>query len=705
MKRRYIAELLILALLSGLFYGMPQTGKADTPPLVTNSKIVYPISLKTGKDAAGRLIFPDSNFFQYIKTEKFQTGSYSGYKFDLDENGSLSKEECELVRVISVSGEKNISSVKGIEAFPKLRELYCSNSNISELDLSNNPRLQILACSDNKLTSLDVSVCPLLKELRVSGCMLTNLNLSKNPELNFLTCLYQERDAYEYIEDGKYKVSLKDWDKNMDVTKVSELKIDGAGGDGINSGYEADTGIIYCSDEMQQISYQYDFSFAGIDGVSVDKVMNVTLNVKTGFRQEYATNGGSRILPSYIEAGKKDLEPEKPKRNGYRLSGWYTTADCKQDSRWSFGTEITQNMLLYAGWEKKTYKVCYDAKGGAMTLKEKAGVTDWWTANLIPTGKAAPSKIGYYLEGWLTESGKLITYKNAASVSYGQAVKEDEKDSTTLSAKWAPKSGYKLRFGKSVSGNKAKVEDFPNDNLSGKINWDSKNYLDWDEEPEIPGYDFLGWYTAKSGGKLVTEDTPYREIYASQYKGDSTGNIPVLYARFAKKKYTIYYNESGGSKVKDRSGVLWGSANLLPKEKTKRKNYIFAGWKYGGKKITKKTNLTSICDGYEDYIILKAVWYKKYEKKGKKFWRYGCRYQVVQSNKKGNKVSLIKVKKGKKKLTLRNKVFYNGKNFVLKKIKKGSLKKVKKVVLKMPKKQKRKYAKMVRKAGGKTSLH
>lgn len=702
MKKRFMAWLLVLAFMLGLFDTIPLTVQAYTPPLVTNSGIVYPISLSTGKDAAGRLVFPDKNFFQYIKNEKFQTGAYVGYKFDLDENGSLSKDECELVRVLSVSSRTDISDVTGIEAFPKLRELYCSGSGITGLDLSNNPRLQILACSNNRMSSLDVSDCPLLKELSVSGCMLTSLNLSKNTALNFLTCTYQERDAYEYTEAGQYKVALGDWDKNIDLTKVSDVKIDGAEGDGINSGYNAGTGVIYCSDEIQQVSYQYDFSFAGIPGDSVDTVMNVTLNVKPRFRQSYVTNGGSKVLASYVEAGKSDREPEKPKRDGYRLTGWYKTADCSESSRWTFGKAITENMVLYAGWETKTYKVYYDAKGGAMSLKEKAGTIDWWTTNLIPTGNAVPVKAGYYLEGWLTESGKLITAKNAAAFSYGQAVKQDDKNSTTLSAKWVAKTGYKLRFKKALSAKLSKkVENVPNDKLSGTLNWDSKNYLDWEEEPILAGYNFLGWYTAKSGGKKVTKDTPYREIYTAQYKGDSPGNIPVLYARFAKKKFTIYYDERGGSKVKDRTGVLWGSANLLPKKKTKRKNYILAGWKYGDKKITKKTKLSDISDGYEDSITLKAIWYKKYEKKGKKFWRYNRQYKVLQSNKKGNKVSLIHIRKARNKLTLRDKVFFNGKNFVLKRIKKGSLKKIKKVVLKVPEKQKRKYEKMVRKAGGK----
>ncbi len=213
----------------------------------------------------------------------------------------------------------------------------------------------------------------------------------------------------------------------------------------------------------------------------------------------------------------------------------------------------------------------------------------------------------------------------------------------------------------------------------------------------MSGYNFIGWYTSPIGGTKVTEETTYGDIYRDQFTGAAMNQIPTLYARFEKKRLTIIYDERGGSKVADRTGVLWGSRNLLPSAKTKRKNYIFSGWKCNGKKVTKKTSTNSISDGYSDAITLTAFWYKKYEQKGKIFKRYGCFYKVTQSNKKGNKVQLFRT--AKKRIILRHKVFYNGKFFTVSSIHKKALKK-KKVVLRMPKKKMKKYRKMVKKAGG-----
>ncbi len=52
---------------------------------------------------------------------------------------------------------------------------------------------------------------------------------------------------------------------------------------------------------------------------------------------------------------------------------------------------------------------------------------------------------------------------------------------------------------------------------------------------------------------------------------------------------------------------------------------------------------------------MKAMWYKKYEKKGTVFTKYGQKYKVIQSNRRGNKVKALRRSKKAPK-----RVFYNG---------------------------------------------
>lgn len=633
-----------------------QNTYAYTPELIIDNGITYPISLATGKDATGKVVFEDEEFFKYIQKEKFRSGAYNGYEFDLDEDGYLSKKECELVRIINIVGLEKIHSLKGIEAFTKLRELYGTGANITELDLTKNVRLQTLACSDSKLQKLDLRKCSILSDLRISGCNIVSLDLSKNKELTSVRCDHQIREAYEYIEDLQYKVSLKDLDKDLEPEKVSNVKIDGAYGDNINSGYDAQTGVIYCSDEMKEISFEYAHE-CPVKTENVQDKLTVTLNLQTAYREKFDLNGGYGTLPSYVVAGQKDVAPVPPKKNGYRFVGWYSNQNLTEESSYDFGKTLTENITLYAKWEKKNYTIKYDANGGAIAEKEKNTAVEWDTTNLIPISSNTAIRTGYTLNGWKTESGIIINESNKNRVTYGEAVKNDDKDNTILIAQWSEKSGYKLRYATNLSEKRAKkIKDMPKDELKGNINWNKEIDVAY-EYPSLNGYDFLGWYTAKIGGKIIDEEWLYSDIYKAQYQGDTTFNIPTVYARFAKRKFTIVYKTSGGTKYKKRTGVTWGSKKLIPKKKPKRKKYIFVGWKCNGKMVTMKTKINTIAEDDSNKVVIKAVWYKKYEKKGITFKRYGRTYKVLQSNKKGNKVKCIKGQKAPKS------VFYNGKKF------------------------------------------
>ncbi len=66
--------------------------------------------------------------------------------------------------VLNVS-DLGITSLQGIEYFPALASLDCSNNALTSLDLSHNRALTQLFCAGNKLTELDVRRCPALTAL------------------------------------------------------------------------------------------------------------------------------------------------------------------------------------------------------------------------------------------------------------------------------------------------------------------------------------------------------------------------------------------------------------------------------------------------------------------------------------------------------------------------------------------------------------
>ncbi|MCM1084116.1 MAG: hypothetical protein NC428_11620, partial [Clostridium sp.] len=66
--------------------------------------------------------FPDSTFREYVK------------QFDKDKNGSFSSDELVKVKFLYVDGE-TIASLKGVEYFTALTSLYCSNNQLTNMDV------------------------------------------------------------------------------------------------------------------------------------------------------------------------------------------------------------------------------------------------------------------------------------------------------------------------------------------------------------------------------------------------------------------------------------------------------------------------------------------------------------------------------------------------------------------------------------------
>lgn len=107
--------------------------------------------------------------------------------FDVNKDGEISSEEADAIIKIECY-TRGISSLEGIEFFPNLEELHCSNNKLTKLDISNNTKLKILRPFRNNISSLDLSKALDLIHLECFELPLEVLDLSKNTELEFLDC-------------------------------------------------------------------------------------------------------------------------------------------------------------------------------------------------------------------------------------------------------------------------------------------------------------------------------------------------------------------------------------------------------------------------------------------------------------------------------------------------------------------------------------
>lgn len=149
--------------------------KDETKAGEKNAKAAKQADARIGGDVAiNEANFPDEAFRNYVNTY-----------VDTDGDGSLSASEISKVTQIFVFG---VSNLKGIEYFTSLTGLYCSNSQLTSLDVSKNVNLTMLSCYDTQLTALDVSKNVALEFLKCNRNKLIALDVSKNVNLEYLEC-------------------------------------------------------------------------------------------------------------------------------------------------------------------------------------------------------------------------------------------------------------------------------------------------------------------------------------------------------------------------------------------------------------------------------------------------------------------------------------------------------------------------------------
>ena len=158
--------------------------------------------------------FPDDSFRNYIKT--YKAGG----------RDVLTVEEQRKVETIEVEG-KNISSLRGIEAFPNLKELKCGNNSIQKLDLRQNPKLKTLKCNKNQLTKLDLSKNPDIDYLNCSENQLKQLDVSNLKDLVMLNCSHNDLEQLD-VRNSKFLETLycssnRLTELDADVTHKSRL--------------------------------------------------------------------------------------------------------------------------------------------------------------------------------------------------------------------------------------------------------------------------------------------------------------------------------------------------------------------------------------------------------------------------------------------------------------------------------------------------
>ena len=153
--------------------------------------------------------FPDAVFRKYVKDH-----------FDIalpDEHLDPSSEGY-VVEELNVSG-LGISNLKGIEFFPNLEKLDCSDNKITHLNVSQNTKLTQLNCQNNQLVQLVVTGCSALNYLYCNDNQLQELNVSGQTKLLSLDCNNNKLTTLN-LENNTQLLGLKCYDNLLTSLKI-----------------------------------------------------------------------------------------------------------------------------------------------------------------------------------------------------------------------------------------------------------------------------------------------------------------------------------------------------------------------------------------------------------------------------------------------------------------------------------------------------
>jgi len=139
--------------------------------------------------------FPDGIFREYVLDN-----------LDMNGDGWLSISEIEQTTSIYVA-DKGITSLQGINYFINLKELWCQENQLSELDVSQCLNLESLWCSSNQLSKLDLNQCTKLWFLHCNYNQISELNINKCLNLQRLYCTKNQLNELD-VSQCKYLVYL-----------------------------------------------------------------------------------------------------------------------------------------------------------------------------------------------------------------------------------------------------------------------------------------------------------------------------------------------------------------------------------------------------------------------------------------------------------------------------------------------------------------
>lgn len=292
-------------------------------------------------------------------------------------------------------------------------------------------------------------------------------------------------------------------------------------------------------------------------------LFNVTVTAET-VQVAFDLNGGTSQTPTTqnVAKGSTAVKPsETITRDGYTFLGWSKDKDATE-ANWTFGpggTEVMEDVTLYAVWQANQFTVTFDPNGGK--LNDNAPQTVAYGGTL--TNPGTPTREGYVFTGWY----------NTDETTAWDFTTRTVQSNLTLKAGWTEET-YTIIYAVANTGAFQKATFKYGDRFS--VNPNGGSYYGNTEVRTFTAQDF---YTG--GFNLAMQNAPTKE--GATFNGWSwDSKTSTFTAQWNQNKVTITYIGNGGTDDKEttKTAVSTQGTNyqLASEDLFTRSDYTFVGW-------------------------------------------------------------------------------------------------------------------------------
>lgn len=289
----------------------------------------------------------------------------------------------------------------------------------------------------------------------------------------------------------------------------------------------------------------------------------VTVTAET-VKVAFDLNGGPGTAPATqdVAKGSTAVKPSKIiTRDGYAFLGWSKNKDATA-ADWTFGpggTEVTEDVTLYAVWQANQFTVTFDPKGG--TLNGNAPQTVAYGGTL--TNPGTPTREGYVFTGWY----------NTDETTAWDFTTRTVQSNLTLTAGWTEET-YTFTYAVANTGAFQTATFKYGDQFS--VNPNGGSYYSSTEVRTFTAQDF---YTGEFN--LTMQSAPTKE--GATFDGWSwDSKTSTFTAQWNQNQVTITYIGNGGTGNEEttKTAVSTQGTNyqLASENLFTRPGYTFVGW-------------------------------------------------------------------------------------------------------------------------------